>query len=393
MITRFEVEGYKSFGSPGVNLNLDQLNFLVGPNGSGKTNFLSSLEFLKNAVMQDVVFAVSEHEGLSEIRNRKLRQRTKEKPIRFLLTYKKNITINHKILSSIQYELILDPRKKESIPSIKKEELLTFSEKGEEVHRLTRTSDKVVIEEEGKETQTFKFPSQELHRLALGVGFFFIPSAIMRDIISKWRFFNISPSIARMPYRDSPNVTLGKYGENFSTIIHHLKQKKDALFLELEELAKEMVPGFKEITSTQIQGDGKWLFNIFEDKIRSPFSPTSASDGTVRLLILLVIVAWTARQSSLITIEEPENGLHPHLFEQIVHLIRESSQRWKTQFIITTHNPDFLDHLSPKEVLFSEKKEGFTKIHSANDIQQIEAFCKRFSLGELWEQGVLGGTP
>ena len=76
MITELKIEGFKSFGSPEETIELGPLNFVVGANASGKTNLLSALRFLQNAVIHDVSYAVSEMGGNAEVRNKRLRQRT-----------------------------------------------------------------------------------------------------------------------------------------------------------------------------------------------------------------------------------------------------------------------------------------------------------------------------
>ena len=132
-------------------------------------------------------------------------------------------------------------------------------------------------------------------------------------------------------------------------------------------------------------------FQIEEDQLYEAINPISVSDGTVRLLALLVLTTWSARRSSLIAIEEPENGIHPHLAEHIVDMLRSASV-W-TQVIVTTHEPDLLDHLEPSEVILCDKEDGFTKLRKASSVADIEQFREHFSLGELWEQGVVGANP
>ena len=130
---------------------------------------------------------------------------------------------------------------------------------------------------------------------------------------------------------------------------------------------------------------------MLEDRIRGAINPASVSDGTIRLLALLVITTWGVKRSSLIAIEEPENGLHPHLSEHIVTVLRTASER--RQILITTHNPSLLDYMNPDEVVMCDKAEGFTRVKRASDIAEIERFRQHFSLGELWVQGTLGGIP
>ena len=105
----------------------------------------------------------------------------------------------------------------------------------------------------------------------------------------------------------------------------------------------------------------------------------------------MVIANWTTKQSSLVAIEEPENGVHPHLSEHIVQVLRTASE--ERQLLVTTHNPAFLDYLQPDEVILCDKINGFTQVQLASNIRGIETFRKHFRLGELWEQGTLGGIP
>ena len=105
----------------------------------------------------------------------------------------------------------------------------------------------------------------------------------------------------------------------------------------------------------------------------------------------MVIAEWVTRESEFILLEEPEIGLHPHLTEQISELLSDAAET--TQIFVTTHNPDFLDYLDPESVLMCDKIEGVSRLMRAEDVEQIDTFRKQFLLGQLWTQGVLGGTP
>ena len=235
-------------------------------------------------------------------------------------------------------------------------------------------------------------PAQERTRLAIGVGFYSLPCVALRSTIEGWSFFNISPQVARAPYKESADVNLGPSGEHLSVILHKIEKEngKGSLDTIIAGL-KGAIPGFKGIKTTQLPVENKWAFQLVEERIRGAINPESVSDGTIRLLALMVIATWSSRHSSLLAIEEPENGLHPHLSEHTVSLLREASER--RQIIVTTHNPSFLDFLQPDEVLLCDKIKGFTEVKSAADIKEVTQFNRRFRLGELWEQGVMGGIP
>ena len=71
MITSVTIEGFKSFGIPAKPVSLGPLNFIVGANASGKTNFVSALRFLHLAMTEGLEKAIArpEFDGLWGIRN------------------------------------------------------------------------------------------------------------------------------------------------------------------------------------------------------------------------------------------------------------------------------------------------------------------------------------
>ena len=230
-----------------------------------------------------------------------------------------------------------------------------------------------------------RIPEDESTRLGLvGVGFVSLPAMFLREEIRRWRFHNIVPDIARQPCRDERAAALGPAGEKLASILRRMSNDDlDAISRGL----RAIVPGFKEV-QPRLSMDGTLTFRILEDKLKTGINPASASDGTVRLLALLVATTWSVRNSTLITIEEPENGVHPHLAEYLVEILRSASQQ--CQIVVTTHAPDLLDHLEPHEVILCDKEDGFTRLRKASGVRDIEQFRRHFSLGELWSQGAIG---
>ena len=404
MITELTIEGFKSFGSPAEPIELGPLNFVVGANASGKTNLLSALRFLQNAVIHDVSYAVSEMGGNAEVRNKRLRQRRELKPLRLSLKLDKEFGVSppedpHEqgdldIVRSLEYQLVLDLRSDDRTPSIEAESLRAeFVHRGEtNTLELERAGSEVVLIDPTSgsgASQTIPVPEQEPTRLALvGVGFFSLPATILREEIRGWRFHNFVPSIARQPYREEPDATLGPAGEKLAPILHRMSEEDRASICQ--EL-RAIVPGLRHIGTTKLPIEDTLAFQIMEDKLRAPINPASVSDGTVRLLALLVLTTWSVQDSSLITIEEPENGVHPHLAGYLVEILRSTSER--SQVIVTTHCPPLLDHLEPQEVILCDKEDGFTRLQRASNVADIDQFREHFSLGELWAQGAIGAVP
>ena len=404
MITELEIEGFKSFGSPAEKIKLGPLNVIVGANASGKTNLLHALRFLQNAVSHDITYAVSQLGGSAEVGNKRLPQ---VQPLRLAIKVEKKVKfsgpadlsdqVDEGFVRSWEYELALDLGSNETTPSIEAESLSAEIVRPEQTstERLTRDSKEIVISDpllpigEGNQPHTIPVPAQEPTRLALvGAGFFSLPAIMLRDEIRSWRFHNIIPGVARRTYREEAGPVLGPEGQKLATILHTMSAEDRASIIQG---LKGIVPGFKDIGTRKLPIEDTLAFQIVEDELSAAINPISVSDGTVRLLALLVLTTWSARRSSLIAIEEPENGVHPHLAENIVDMLRSASEH--SQLIVTTHAPDLLDHLEPSEVILCDKEDGFTKLRKASSVADIERFREHFSLGELWEQGVVGAIP
>ena len=95
-----------------------------------------------------------------------------------------------------------------------------------------------------------------------------------------------------------------------------------------------------------------------------------------------------------IGIEEPENFLHPRLLPELAEECRAACER--TQLLVTTHSPFFLNALRPDEVrVLWRDEQGYTQTRRAADLQGVLQFMKHGALlGQLWMEGQLGvGDP
>ena len=406
MIAELRIENFKSFGSDMSPLSLQPLNFIVGANASGKTNLLSALRFLKIALLQNVEIAVGEFEGPSEVRNKIQRERKETKPVRLRLKvdgtklgtfrFGKGPAKHAKFFN---YAVEIDVRSNDEEPLVLLEELLAefTDENGQPLrYKMVRNQKEINIDDGVFDHPTpapYPIAAQDASRLLAGTAFFSPPLILFRNYVEGWSFFNISPSIARQPCKDMPDLALGEAGEYLAAILHKL-EKQNGERGSLEQIVSGLrgaVPGFKSVRTKALEVEGKWTFQVIEDRIRGAINPRSVSDGTIRLLAMMVIAHFSASRSTLLAIEEPENGLHPHLSKHIVELLRTASET--RQVLATTHNPAFLDELEPEEVILCDKLEGFTVVRHASDVDEIQSFRKHFRLGELWEQGTLGGIP
>jgi len=113
------------------------------------------------------------------------------------------------------------------------------------------------------------------------------------------------------------------------------------------------------------------------------------SDGTLRYLGLLTILCHP-EPPPLICIEEPELGLHPDMIGSVAELLVEASKR--TQLIVTTHSEILVSALSdtPESILVCEQDVGGTKMRRL-ERDRLKDWLKDYSLGDIWAMGEIGG--
>lgn len=89
----------------------------------------------------------------------------------------------------------------------------------------------------------------------------------------------------------------------------------------------------------------------------------------------------------LVGVEEPENHLHPRLLPELAEECRNASAR--TQLMVTTHSPFFVNGLEPEELwVFFRDEKGYTQARLAAQMQGVPAFMRHGAqLGHLWMEG------
>ena len=116
------------------------------------------------------------------------------------------------------------------------------------------------------------------------------------------------------------------------------------------------------------------------------FSWNDLSDGTKRILYIIgtIYYSW----DSIILIEEPELGIHPHQLRDLMQFIKIQAKN--KQIILTTHSPQVLNVLNSDEldrIIIAEMSENNTTLRHLDKKQQSNArkyMATELSLGDYW---------
>ena len=93
---------------------------------------------------------------------------------------------------------------------------------------------------------------------------------------------------------------------------------------------------------------------------------------------------------SVISLDEPELGLHPTAISLVSHMVKSLALR--RQVIVATQSPYFVDAFSLDELVMLSLRDGRTEATKI-DSSHFKHWLADYSTGQLWWKGVLGGYP
>ena len=210
--------------------------------------------------------------------------------------------------------------------------------------------------------------------------------ASFRRFIEGWYLSYFSPNAARSLPLAGPQKHLNNSGDNLGNVVQFMEREHQKEFQKILNRIATKIPGISSIKTEPTQ-DGRLLL-IFNDKSFSdPFYAQQMSDGTLKVFAYLLLLE-DPTPPPFLCIEEPENGLYHKLLETLAIEFREHAKNAKvgSQIFITTHQPYFVDALTPAEVWVLEKgADGFSTIRRASDDIIVENLAAEgLPLGGLW---------
>ncbi|MBL8956548.1 MAG: AAA family ATPase, partial [Myxococcaceae bacterium] len=213
---------------------------------------------------------------------------------------------------------------------------------------------------------------------------------LLRLMIGSARLHRSLPVARGAPIRipqltDLPSDVLSDDGGNLALIVNRIQQSPAAKKSLLKYLSYAF-EGARDVDA-KVHG-GTVQLVLEEDEWVVP--ATRMSDGTLRWIALLAILL-DPEPGGLVCIEEPEIGLHPDLMPKLAELLRVASG--DRQLVVTTHSDTLIDALqdTPEAILVCERHGGSTTIERLKQ-PALSEWMKKYSLGQLWTRGDLGGT-
>ncbi len=366
---------------------LSPLTVLLGPNGSGKSTVFDVFAFLSECFEMGLRRAWDKRGRAKELRSRDaegpitVEIKYREQPDFPLITY--HLSVDEKGGSPWVVEEWLQWRRARRGRPFK---FLEYRDgKGRAIRGESPDEGDVRIE----------IPLKSADLLAVNALGQFAEHprvAALRDFITGWYVSYLSVDAARGQPEAGPQERLSRTGDNLANVIQYLSEQHPQRLAHIFEVLRRRVPRIEKVLS-ETMPDGRLLLQIKDAPFSHPILARFASDGTLKMLAYLVLL-YDPTPPPFIGIEEPENFLHPRLLPELAEECREASQR--TQLLVTTHSPFFVNALRPEEVwMLWRDKDGYAQTKRVADIQGVAEFVKQGALlGHLWMEGLLGvGDP
>lgn len=367
--------------------NITPLMALLGPNGSGKSTVFDVFNFLSECFQHGL-----RHAWDRRGRARELRTRGQNGPIVIEIKYREQQSS-----PLITYHLSIDEGNKGPIVA---EEWLQWrrGQYGKPFRFLDyreghgRAVSGEMPDEQDKRVER---PLRSADLIAVNTLGQFAEHprvAALREFITGWYVSYLSIEDTRSQPEAGPQERLSKTGDNLSNVIQYLKEQHPDQLDHIFEMLRQRVPRLETVDVEPMQ-DGRLLLQIKDAPFDRPMMSRYVSDGTLKMLSYLVVLK-DPEPPQFIGIEEPENFLHPRLLPELAEECRSASER--TQLLVTTHSPFFLNGMKPEEVrVIYRAKNGYSEVARAADIQGIPEFVQAgASMGHLWMEGRLGmGDP
>jgi len=328
-LNRIKIDGYKSIKK--CDLELRNINVLIGSNGAGKSNFISVFELLQS-IVKDELSLYAAKKGVNTLFYNS--PKTTEA-----------ISINFSFGSDM-YAIVLVMSENNSIAY--------------NFHGATNTNE-------------LNMPPPEAN---------------------EWRAYHFHDTGTTSRIKSEHNIsnckTLMSDARNLGAFLYRLREHYAKEYSKILKAVQRIAPYFKDFELKPNEHNNEHIVLRWQQKgYEDIFNASQLSDGTLRFICLATLLLQPeVLQPSTIIIDEPELGLHPYAITIFAELVKKVAI--KKQIILATQSVELLDHFEPNDVIVADRAENGSVFERKKE-EQLAAWLDDYSLGELWNKNLLGG--
>ena len=358
-IRRLRLRNWKNFLN--VDVAIEDRVFLVGPNASGKSNFLDAFRFLRDLASTGGGFqdAVLRRRGVSAIRCLAARRHS-------------NIEVHVELQDTREeaqwkYEIVFsqDNRRR---PVLRKERVMRDNE--------------IIVDRPNEDDEKDPARLRQTYLEQVNVN---QPFRELIEFFTSIRYLHIVPQLVREPDRSVGRLNDPFGGDFLEQVTKTPERTRNARFKRIQNALRFAVPLLEEIDL--------WRDDRGTPHLRGKYQhwrPQGAwqteeqfSDGTLRLMGLL----WaTMEKKGPLLLEEPELSLHPEVVRKLPQMLTRVQRKTGRQIFLSTHSPDLLQDEGiglDETLLIIPKAEGVNVTAAASCQESHDLLEGGLSLAEV----------
>ena len=359
-LDKLTIKGFKSIRSL-VDLELTNLNVLIGSNGAGKSNFIEFFRLLRSICEDSLSDFIRNGGGISD----------------FLFN-------GRKTTKQLEFEMLFGKRGYHFniVPTVK--EQCTIS--GEARYFKDGISGWWPLGDSSDGTSLLvKEAKSNIHDSKY--------SKPVYESIMSWQIYHFHDISSTAGMRHAEIVQDKKYlrpdGSNIAPYLLGLKKGKTSVYNEIVDVIRLVIPFFDDLDlEPEDFGEKKKVALTWLQKSSTyPKQPYHFSDGSIRFICLATALLQPEPPETII-IDEPELGLHPSAISILAELIQSSAKR--TQLIVATQSPTLIDNFAVENIIVVNRKNGESTFLRLQE-KDFNVWLENYSVGELWTKNVISG--
>ncbi len=207
-----------------------------------------------------------------------------------------------------------------------------------------------------------------------------------RDFLKGWYLSYFYPDAARSLPSAGPQRHLNVHGDNIGNVVQFMERDHRDRFKRILKRIAAKIPGISGIDTLETQ-DKRVLLRFNDGAFQDPFFAQQMSDGTLKVFAYLLLLEDPDRRPSSAS-RNPRTACITSSWRPWPRSSASTrrAKRGAPQIFVTTHQPYFVDALTPEEVWVLQKGgDGFSTIQRVSELEEVtNLVAEGLPLGGLW---------
>jgi len=349
-LEKIQLKGFKSIRN--MDLELRHLNVLIGPNGVGKSNFISLFRLMNKLVQKDLQFFLNQQGGVD----------------RFL-------HFGRKVTDVIEIRLL-------------------FKSNGYACSLVPDQIGGVIFKNEGIVDQFGNVKDLE-NRGDKESALLSSTDSIANHVaayLSDWQVYHFHDTSDTTKVKQSCNIhdneRLRPQAENLAAFLFSIQDTEE--YKKIVQTIQRVAPFFQDFILKPEKNNPEYIRLRWKHRGSDDYFDANAfSDGTLRFICLTTLLLQPVLPV-MILLDEPELGLHPYAMQLLAGMMRSVAH--KTQIIASSQSVTLANQFEWQDLIIVEQPENASQFRKLNE-KYIKVWLDNYRLGDLWEKNLIGGTP